>query len=275
MRIAYYGGSPRFCLDLGPLITMGGRPDGTTALRRPGGAAVHSHFWQSSFATAAVTSGRALVPVGDSAPLAAVGVLACGIATGAGAVLNAVRPQPGSSVVVYGAGAVGLAAVMAARSTAATTIVAVDPVPSRRALARKYGATEVIDPAAVSDVVASVHEICGGPADAAFECTGIGPVIRQAVDSVGMLGTTCLIGAAPANAEFSADHLTTLWGKRIIGTLGGESVSSRFIPTLLDLHEQGRFPFTELIGYFPLDQVDDAVAASASGDVVKPVLVLS
>lgn len=269
-------GNPRFCLDLGPLITTGGRPDGSTALRRPGGGAVHSHFFgQSSFATSAITSERALVPVGDSVPLAAVGVLACGIATGAGAVLNAVRPQPGSSVVIYGAGAVGLAAVMAARSTAATAIVAVDPVASRRALARKYGATEVIDPATAGDVVAAVHEICGGPADASFECTGIGPVIRQAIDSVGMLGTACLIGAAPAAAEFSADHLSTLWGKRIIGTLGGESVSSRFIPTLLALHEQGRFPFTDLIEYFPLDRVDDAVAASASGEVVKPVLMLS
>lgn len=266
-------GNPRFCLGLGALVTAGARPDGTTALRRPGGQAIHSHFFgQSSFASHAITSERALVPADGSAPLAAVGVLACGIATGAGAVLNAVRPQPGSSLVIYGAGAVGLAAVMAARSTAATTIIAVDPVASRRALAAKYGATEVIDPAAAGDVVATVHEICGGPADAAFECTGIGPVIRQAIDSVGMLGTCCLIGAAPASAEFSADHLTTLWGKRIIGTLGGEGISSRFIPALLSLHEQGRFPFTDLIEYFPLDRVDDAVAASHSGEVVKPVL---
>jgi aryl-alcohol dehydrogenase len=90
-----------------------------------------------------------------------------------------------------------------------------------------------------------------------------------------MLGTAVLIGAAPAGAEFSADHLTTLWGKRIIGTLGGESQSRRFVPALLKLHDQGRFPFTDLIEYFPLDQVNEAIAASHHGDVVKPVLRMS
>jgi len=173
---------------------------------------------------------------------------------------------------VYGGGAVGLAAIMAARLTPATTVVAVEPNAERRKLATKYGATETLDPRAVGDVVQTVQEICGGPADAALDCTGIIPVLRQAIDSVGMLGTCVLIGAAPAAAQFSADHLSTLWGKRIIGTLGGESQSTRFVPALLALHEQGRFPFTELIEYFSLNDLNAAVAASHSGDVVKPVL---
>jgi aryl-alcohol dehydrogenase len=87
-----------------------------------------------------------------------------------------------------------------------------------------------------------------------------------------MLGTAVLIGAAPAGAEFTADHLSTLWGKRIRGTLGGESQSARFVPALLALHDQGRFPFTDLVEYFALDQVNDALTASHHGDVVKPVL---
>jgi aryl-alcohol dehydrogenase len=237
---------------------------------------VHSHFFgQSSFATYALTSPAALVPVGAAVSLAAACVLACGIATGAGAVLNAVRPKPGSSLVVYGAGAVGLAAVMAARSTAATTIIAVDPVPSRRVLAGKLGATDVIDPRATRDVVGAVNEICRGPADAAFECTGVVPVVRQAIDSVGMLGTCCLIGTGQGDAEFSAHHRGTVWGKRIIGSLGGEGTSAEFVPALLRLYDQGRFPFTELIEYFPVDRIDDAVAAAESGEVVKPVLRMS
>jgi aryl-alcohol dehydrogenase len=268
-------GQPRFCQSLGPLLGGGTRADGSTALRRAGGQPVHSHFFgQSSLATACVTAARALVPVQTAVPLAALSVLGCGIATGAGAVLNAVRPGPGSALVVYGAGAVGLGAVMAARCTAATTIVAVDPVAARRTLALKLGATEAIDPAG-TDVVATVHEICSGPADAAFECTGAGPVARQAIDSVGMLGTCCLIGGPRRNAEFSADHRTTLWGKRIVGTLGGEGVSTRFVPALLRLHEQGRFPFTELIEYFPLDKISDAAAAAQAGEVVKPVIRMS
>jgi aryl-alcohol dehydrogenase len=148
------------------------------------------------------------------------GPLACGLATGAGAVFNTLRPEPGSSVVVYGAGTVGLAAVMAARNSAATTIIAVDRHPGRLRLAEGLGATHTID-ATSADPVQAVTDICGGPADASMDCTGILSVIRQAIDSVGMLGTALLIGGAPAGAEFSADHLTTLWGKTIRGTLGG------------------------------------------------------
>ena len=266
-------GQPRYCLQLGSLLVGGGRQDGSTALSRPSGDPLHSHFFgQSSLARHAIVAERALVPVQTQTPLEAVGVLACGIATGAGAVLNALDLAPGSSLVVFGGGAVGLAAIMAARLTPATTIVAVEPIPSRRALATKYGATDVVDPRAEGDVTGAIHEICGGTADAALDCTGIGPVIRQTIDSVGMLGTAMLIGAAPAAAEFCADHLSTLWGKRIVGTLGGESQSSRFVPALLKLHDQGRFPFTELIEYFTFDQLNEAIEASHRGDVVKPVL---
>lgn len=265
-------GRPRLCLDLPSRLSAGTRADGSTALRRPSGEPVHSHFFgQSSFATHAITSERALVNVDASVPLAAAGVLACGVATGAGAVLNVVRPAPGSSIVVYGAGGVGLAAIMAARCTAATTIVAVEPDPSRRALAARLGATDVIDPMAVGDVVATVREACRGPADASFECTGVQPVVRQAIESVGMGGTCCLIGVAGASAEFSAGHRSTVWGKRIVGTLGGDGVSATFIPALLRLHQQGRFPFTDLIEYFPLAEFDQAISATRDG-VVKPVL---
>jgi Zn-dependent alcohol dehydrogenase len=266
-------GRPRYCMQLGPLLVGGGRADGSTALARPDGTPLHSHvFGQSSFARHAIVAERAVVPVRTTTPTEAVGVLACGIATGAGAVLNALQVEPGNSIAVFGAGAVGLAAIMAARLTAATRIIAVEPNAGRREKALKYGATEVLDPRAEENVVAAVHEICDGPADAALDCTGIGPVIRQTIDSVGMLGTAVLIGAAPAGAEFSADHLSTLWGKRIIGTLGGESQSGRFVPALLELHDQGRFPFTELIEYFPLDELNDAIAASHHGDVIKPVV---
>ncbi|MEU0312870.1 NAD(P)-dependent alcohol dehydrogenase [Nocardioides sp. NPDC006273] len=268
-------GQPRYCMQLAPLLIGGGRTDGSTSLRKLDGSPLHSHFFgQSSFAHHAIVDPSSLVPISTTAPTEAVGVLACGIATGAGAVLNTLQLGPGDSLVVFGGGAVGLAAVMAARLTPTTTIVVVEPNPVRRELALKLGATEVIDPGAV-DVVPTIHEICKGTADAALDCTGIPAVIRQTIDSVGMLGTAVLIGAAPAGAEFSADHLTTLWGKRIVGTLGGESQSPRFVPALLALHDQGRFPFTDLIQYFPLTEINEAMEASKHGDVVKPVLRLS
>ncbi|MGD0698816.1 MAG: NAD(P)-dependent alcohol dehydrogenase [Trebonia sp.] len=268
-------GQPRYCLQLGPLVLSGGRSDGTTSLRRLDGSPLHSHFFgQSSFASYSICAANALVPVPADADVTLLGPLACGISTGAGAVLNALRPGAGSSVVVYGAGAVGLSAVMAARLTAATEIIALDRLASRLSLARELGATETIDVSAGVDPVAAVQEICGGPADFSLECTGSVSVLRQAADSVGMRGTVTLIGGAPAGASFSLDHMSTLWGKKVIGTLGGEGRSASLIRALIKLNQQGRFPYDRLIKTFPLDQVNEAFEASHSGDVIKPVLLM-
>src|ERR1700759_4262594 len=105
-------GQPRYCLSLGPLVIAGSRADGSTALRRLDGSPLHSHFFgQSSFAGYSVCAANALVPVPAATDVSILGPLACGIGTGAGAVLNALRPFTGSSIVIYGAGAVGLSAV--------------------------------------------------------------------------------------------------------------------------------------------------------------------
>jgi len=269
-------GQPRYCLELGPLVIAGSRGDGSTSLRRADGSSLHSHFFgQSSFASYSICAANALVKVPDDADVSILGPLACGIGTGAGAVLNALRPFAGSSIVVYGSGAVGLSAVMAARLTGATHIIAVDKLASRLALATELGATETIDVSSPdADPVAAVHEICGGPADFSMDAAGNVNVLRQAADSVGMRGTVALIGGAPAGASFSLDHMSTLWGKRVVGILGGEGRSASLIPTLIKLNAQGRFPYDRLIETFPLDQVNEALEASHHGDVIKPVLVM-
>jgi aryl-alcohol dehydrogenase len=214
---------------------------------------------------------RSLVVVPEDAPIDIVGPLACGLMTGAGAVFNVVKPKPGSSIVVYGAGTVGLAGVMAARCSGATTIVAVDLHPARLGLAKELGATEVVN-AGETDPVQAVKEICGGHADASLECTGVIPVVRQAADSVGMRGICVLIGGAPAKAEFTLDHMSTLWGKTIRSTLGGDGRADITIRALIELHREGRFPFDRLITWFPLEQVNEAMEAAYSGEVLKPVL---
>jgi aryl-alcohol dehydrogenase len=265
-------GQPRYCLNLGQLVAGGGRPDGSTALRRADGSKLHSHFFgQSSFATHAIVRENSLVVVPKDVPIESLGPLACGIATGAGAVFNALGPRIGSSIVVFGSGSVGLAAVMAAKCSGATTIIAVDLHENRLRLATELGATETID-AGSTDPVAAVQEICGGPADFSLECTGVISVVRQAADSVGMRGTCVLIGGAPAQAEFSLDHLSVLWGKRVQGTLGGEGRSAVLIPALIELNRQGRFPYDRLISTFALDELNEALEASYSGEVLKPVL---
>ncbi len=265
-------GQPRYCLQIGPLCFGGVRADGSSALRRLDGSSVHGHFFgQSSFATHAITPENSLVVVPTEAPLEILGPLACGLSTGAGAVLNVLRPPPGASLVVFGVGTVGLAAVMAARCTGTTRIIAVDRHTRRLEVARGLGATETVD-VGKSDPVAAVREICGGPADYSLECTGSLAVVRQAVDAVGIRGMCGLVGAAPAGAEFTLDHLTTLWGKRVLGILGGEGRSTALIGTLIELNRQGRFPYERLVTRFPLEQVNEAVAASGAGEVLKPVL---
>ena len=267
-------GQPRYCLRMLELVGAGHRLDGPSALRNPDGSALASHFFgQSSFGSYAMTTASSLVPVPEGSPVELMGPLACGLATGAGAVFNTLRPEPGSSLVVYGAGTVGLAAVMAARNSAATTIIAVDRHAGRLQLAERLGATHTID-ATETDPVQAVNDICGGPADGSMDCTGNLTVIRQAIDSVGMLGTDLLIGGAPAGADFTASHLTTLWGKTIKGTLGGSGSGQRLIAALMDLHARGRFPFDQLVQYFPLERIEDAVEASYSGEVVKPILTM-
>jgi Zn-dependent alcohol dehydrogenase len=267
-------GEPRYCLRLGEAIVGGHRLDGPSALRTRDGEPLASHFFgQSSFATYSLTTESALVPVPEGLPVEMMGPLACGLSTGAGAVFHTARPLPGASLVVYGVGTVGLAAIMAATNSPATTIIAVDRHASRLGMATEMGATHVVD-AADTNVVEAINDICGGPADVALECTGVISVVRQAVDSVGMRGTCILIGGAPAGAEFSVDHLSTLWGKSIVGTLGGSGRSLRLIGGLMGLYAQGRFPFDRLVEYFPLERIEEAVEASYSGDVIKPVLTM-
>lgn len=265
-------GEPRYCARLGEALIGGTRLDGPSALKRADGSPLSSNFFgQSSFATHALAMASALVIVPPALPIELMGPLACGVSTGAGAVFNTLQPRPGSSLVVFGTGTVGLAAIMAARNTPATTIIAVDRHASRLRLARELGATDVID-ASVENAVQAVHEICDGPADYALECTGVISVVRQAADSIGMLGTCVLIGGAPAGASFTLDHLSTLWGKRIVGILGGGGRSATLIGSLMQLYATGRFPFDRLIQPFELADVEQALDASYRGDIIKPVL---
>lgn len=266
-------GRQRYCDQMAPMVTVGGRPDGSTALRRLGGEPVHSHFFgQSSFATRAITWERSVVKVADDAPIELLGPLACGLSTGAGAVFNALQPAAGSSIAIFGTGAVGLSALMAARERGCTQILGIDRVPARLALAAQLGATDTID-ASATDALGAVREATDGRGvDFSLECTGNVAVLRQAVDCLAMPGTCGVIGGAPAGAEFTLDHLTVLWGRTVKGILGGEGQSDVLIPTLIELQRLGRFPFERLVEFFALEEVNEAMAASAAGEVLKPVL---
>ncbi len=268
-------GQPRYCLRTGDALVSGrrfkGELRGASAYAR-GGRPMNGHFFgQSSFATHSVVTADALVKVPPGVPLEALGPLACGFGTGAGAVLNEARPRLGDSVLVAGVGAVGLAAIMAARNSGVTKIIAADVHDSRLALAQEFGATHTFNSRSV-DFVEGVERITGSTVDFALDCTGVIAVIEKLAGTVGMLGTLVLVGGAPAGARFSLDHLTTLWGKRVTGVLGGGGRTGQLIPALVDLHTQGRFPFERLVQYYPLGEIERALEDSRSGRVVKPIL---
>ena len=271
-------GQPRYCLRTGEALVSGrrfkGERKGTSAYSRRGQPLNGHFFGQSSFATHSIVLADAVVTVDASVPLELLGPLACGIATGAGAVLNEARPRLGDSVLIVGVGAVGLAAIMAARNSGVTKILAADVHDSRLTLAQEFGATHTLN-SRTTDIVEGVRRITGSTVDFAFDCTGVIPVIEQLAETVGMRGTLVLIGGAPADARFSLDHLRTLWGKRVIGVLGGGGRSGQLITGLVDLFEQGRFPFDRLVRYYELGEIETALADSKSGDVVKPILRVS
>ena len=217
-------GHPRYCLRTGDALVSGrrykGEHKGKTAYSR-NGQEIHGHFFgQSSFATHSIVSADAVVKVANEVPLELLGPLACGLATGAGAVLNEARPKLGDSILVVGVGAVGLAAIMAARNSGVTKIIAADVHANRLAIASDFGATHTVNSRATK-LVEEVAKITGSTVDFAFDCTGVIAVIETIAQTVGMLGTLVLIGGAPAGASFSLDHLSTLWGKRVIGGTGG------------------------------------------------------
>jgi aryl-alcohol dehydrogenase len=271
-------GEHRYCDYIGEGLLAGhrliGPHAGESGYRREDGSTISGHFFgQSSFATYSLTFASMVIKVDKDIPFELLGPLACGVTTGAGAVFNAAKPEAGDSIVIYGAGAVGLAAVMAAKNTPATEIIAIDLHDSRLELAKEFGATHVINSRSTS-APEEIERILGRTADFAIDCTGVISVIEEAADVVGMLGTLILVGGAPAEARFSVDHMRTLFGKTIVGTLGGSGNSPDLIPALLSLYKQGRFPFDRLVKTYDFDQLDQVVEDAASGSTIKGVLTL-
>lgn len=267
-------GHPAYCFELVARNVSGGRPDGTNALHGEGD--VHGFFFsQSSFATHAMATERNVVKLDDDVDLSIVGPLGCGIQTGAGAVLNVLRPPAGSSIAVFGVGAVGLSAVMAAVVQGCETIVAVDVKPERLAQALELGATHTIDPTAVDDVVAAIQAITTVGAGFSVDTSAVPAGARQAVECLAPLGTCAILGMGPGGTELSVDMTTLLMtGRRIVGVTEGDADPQEFIPRLIALHREGRFPYDRLIRTYPFAEINRACDDAESGAATKAVLLL-
>ena len=263
-------GDPAYCLHIDQTNFSGQRADGSTALSSDD-APVHSHFFgQSSFATLAICTERNIVPVPRDVPLELLGPLGCGFQTGAGAVLNSLKVVSGSTIGVFGAGAVGLAAVMAAKIAGAAKIVAVDIQRSRLNTALQLGATHALE--AGPDTAGQLKAAAGVGLDYALDTTGNVTIIQTAVDCLAPHGVCGLISSGKgANISLNLLHMM-LGGRSVRGIHQGDSVPDVFVPQLIELYRQGRFPFDQLLSFYDLADINQALDDMESGKVVKPVL---
>ncbi len=267
------GGEPAYCENAAALSLGGRRADGTTPLHDDTGAAISGNFvGQSSFATHAIAKARNVYEIAPDLPLGLLAPIGCGVMTGTGAIFNDARPEPGASVVVMGCGTVGLAAIMAAKVRGAAQIIGVDLEPARLELAELIGATGTVP--AGDAVVARVHELTDGGADVAIEAAGVPSAAVAAVGSTHSTGRTVIVGAAPFGSTIELDWWTLGAGRHVQGSVIGSSDPARDLPRLVDLWRGGDLPLEQLVTTFPFERINDAVAATASGAVVKPVLVM-
>jgi aryl-alcohol dehydrogenase len=264
-------GKPLSCLNFFLHNFHGSRPDGTPTLHKDGQVIHGSFFYQSSFADFSLANERNVVKVREDLPLESLAPMGCGVMTGAGAVMNSLRPAPGSSIAVFGVGNVGMSAVLAAAVCGCTTIVAVDVHSNRLELAKELGATHTVNAAEV-DPVKAVLEITGGGAQFSLECVGSPKVLREAVDVLPRLGVCGLTGVVPPGTEVGLNMDLIMNARTVTGILGGDAIPDLFIPRLIDLHAQGRFPFDRLVAYYPFEEINRAVEDMEKGRVMKPVL---
>ncbi len=238
------------------------RLDGSNALWLSG---VRGHFFgQSSFATHSLATKRNLVIVPRDLPLELLAPLGCGLQTGAGTVMNSLAVSAGAGIAIFGTGAVGLAAVMAARIVGAGPVIGVDIIPWRLKLALELGATHKVD-ASREDVAARIVEITGSGVDFVVDTIGDPELVRSAIAVLKPKGRVALLTGVMETRSFAG-------GRKAFGVIQGDAVPQRFIPKLIDLYRAGRFPFDRLVRFYPFTDINRAVADARRGDTIKPVL---
>ncbi|WP_428936145.1 alcohol dehydrogenase catalytic domain-containing protein [Streptomyces sp. ACT015] len=263
------GAAPAYCDSFAALNLFGGRTGHAARFTDSTGAPLAPRwFGQSAFAEYALVPARNAVRVDPALPLALLGPLGCGFLTGAGAVLNSFRAGPGDTLLVLGAGSVGLAAVMAATAAGAVT-VAVDRQPRRLALAERFGALPLA--ADVSGLPERVARLTDGGARYALDTTADVPLINDALRSLRPTGRLGLVARLHSGLRLETGTLDR--GRGLAHLCEGDAVPGLLIPRLTALWQAGRFPFDELIRTYPLSDVNEAERDCESGRVVKPVLI--
>lgn len=265
-------GHPSYCEQFIAFNISGKRIDGSCPYHQNKNNVYGLFFSQSSFATYSLATERNVVKVPKDVPLEILGPLGCGIQTGAGTVLNILKPEKESSLIVFGAGTVGLAAVMAAKIEQCAVIVVVDINNERLALGKELGATHIINSSEVASLPEKLKEIATKGFDFAIDTTGIPEVIQIAFNALAVRGHCVTLGVPKPGIKLELDLSVMASGKTISGVIEGDSDPQTFIPQMIELYKQGLFPFDKLISFYSFEDINVAIADAASGKTIKQVL---
>jgi aryl-alcohol dehydrogenase len=263
-------GKPTYCMHFAALNSGGLATTDDTAHTQEGRPLRGGFFGQSSFATHAIASPANAIVVPPDLDLTTIAPLGCGIQTGAGSMLNILRPSTRSSVLIMGLGGVGMAGLMSAVASGAKHVVAVDPVASRREVAQSLGATLALAPS--DDLVAQVLDHTAGGATHALDTTGRGDAIGQAFESLSRTGHLVLVGLGMPDLVLSGAALMS-GGRSVTGSIEGDAVPRELIPLLAEMYRDGTLPLGRIVRKYAFDDINQAIADMRTGDVIKPVLV--
>ncbi|WP_205930961.1 NAD(P)-dependent alcohol dehydrogenase [Rhizobium leguminosarum] len=261
-----------YCEKVWEANFAGARLDGSIGVERNGADDLHAHFFgQSSFATYALAHQRNTIKVPSDIPLEILGPLGCGFQTGAGAILKAMKVPVGATVAVFGVGAVGLAAIMAAKVADAATVIAIDVNAERLQLARELGATHAVNAVAQADVSAAIRKIEPRGVEFVLDTSGRAANLDAGVGALAPMGHFGFVAFnAHSGAMVDASRLTV--GQTLQGIIQGDAVSALMIPELIGLYRTGRFPFDRLITFYDFADINQAFEDVAAGRVIKAVL---
>ncbi|GGH60007.1 aryl-alcohol dehydrogenase [Filimonas zeae] len=266
-------GTPPYCYEFFQRNFSGERVDHTHSHHYPDGTAINDNFFsQSSFATYSIAHKNNVIVVPKDAPLELLGPLGCGIQTGAGAVINSLKLKIGSTIAISGTGAVGLAALMAAKAASATTIIAIDINEERLAFAKELGATHTIN-STKEEVSKRILEILPHGVQFGIDTTGRNEVINNTLASMAPVGEMVAIGVARKPLELETNIFLTK-GYKIRFINQGDSVPQEFIPKLIRMYQNGQFPFDKLIKKYAFENINQAVEDSETGKTIKSVLTI-
>lgn len=267
-------GKTNLCQAIRVTQGRGVMPDGTSRFSLNGQKILH-YMGTSTFANYTVLPEISVAKIREDAPFEKVCLIGCGVTTGLGAVVNTAKVEPGSNVVVFGLGGVGLNVIQGAKMVGANTIVGVDINPAKRELAEKFGMTHFVNPKEIDgDLVSYLVELTKGGADYSFECIGNINVMRQALECCHKgWGTSVIIGVAGAGQEISTRPFQLVTGRVWKGSAFGGAKGRTDVPKIVDWFMNGKIDIDSLITQvMPIEQINEAFDLMHKGESIRSVL---